>query len=161
MNPSPLDSMALPRHGEGLHSGYRGEWEVGIEAEERRIKESGAKESAAIFMDGVELCKEIVGDKPFSCNHTDIIEIPGWHERYTVDYFGGNGAKHFQLITSWGGEMGKTRSQVFTRKLRDDEAKRVLPEGLRNRLLQKRDKAIDEMVVEVTVEQLKQMKEAV
>lgn len=111
-------------------------------AEARRIAESGADVSAAVFMQGIELCKKIAGSNWLHANHSEFLVVDGWHERISVFYYGGNEMKHFQLITLWGGERGENREAVFTREKRDDQAKTVLRASLLERLEKRRDQAL-------------------
>lgn len=114
-----------------------GKWEA--HEEELLMRQSGAKASAAVFMRAIEQCIEAAGTAEFSANSTEYVEVPGWYKRVAISYFGGGGTRHFQLLTLWGGEKGKTREWCIVRKLRDDVAKKVFPEEMRTRLAKARD----------------------
>lgn len=105
----------------------------------KRMIDSGARETAEIFMQGVELLIKHGGTGMVIANSSQIVTIPDWPERVQIFYYGGEGKKHFQIITVWSGANGKKRHSVFDRELRDDQAKRTLPQEMAERLLKRKN----------------------
>jgi hypothetical protein len=106
-----------------------------------RLKAEVPRKDTHVLMAGVELLKKYGGAGMIVANSNQVVTIPAWPERVQIFYYGGEGKKHFQLVTVWSGPNGRVRHSVFARELRDDQAKRDLPQEMTNRLLARKAKA--------------------